>query len=109
MANKSVFMVSLNSKRLQDYLNEPRVELNFNEFTEVFVYDIPETLNGLFSNNLNIKGQSKIIENVIEDVNKKIVRNSINRKLIKYSEIKNIIAENIVSVYTCLLYTSRCV
>ena len=75
--------------------DRPRVELNFNEFTEVFVYDIPETLNGLFFNNLNIKGQSKIIENVIEDVNKKIVRNSINRKLIKYSD--------------CLLYTSRCV
>lgn len=102
MNNKSVFMVSLNSKRLEAYLDSKNDSINnIAEKLEVFVYDIFEVLNGLFFSNNNIRQQSAEMESIIQRVNEEFVAKSTKSNvLIKFSEIQKEIAPYLIAVYT---------
>lgn len=102
MTKKGIFLVSLNSKRLEDFLkNKEESKLNNGlDKLDVFVFDIFETLNGLFFNDKGISKQNELMENVISDVNKEIVEtNSADRQLIRFTQIQKELSSYMEAVY----------
>lgn len=102
MKRKGIFLVSLNSKRLEEFLkNKESIELNDNiDKIDVFVFDVCETLNGIFFNERDIEQQYVIIENTISLVLEGLVNaDSKNRKLIRFTQLQKEISPYMAAVY----------
>lgn len=100
--NKGVFLVSLNSPKLEDFLNQKRkvsIEPKIDSL-DILVFDVYEILNGLFFNERNVRQQQLVIENAIQRVQDGIV-NVVpkNRKLILFSKIQKGYSEYMSIVY----------
>lgn len=103
MEKKGIFLVSLNSKRLEEFLaNKETVNLNNRiGILDVFVFDIFETLNGLFFNERNIQQQHTAMEEIISSVKDLIVNTDANdRNLIRFTELQKEISPYLAAVYT---------
>jgi quinol monooxygenase YgiN len=103
MTEKGIFLVSLNSKKLDEFLTgrESIRVLDDIENLDVFVFDVFEDLNGLFFNTGNIEEQHQAIETTIKRVQKNIIEiNLPNRKLIRFSELQKKIKPYLIALYS---------
>lgn len=100
MNEKEIFMVSLNSKRLQAYLTEPDLGFLKTKNLDVFVFDTHEILNGLFFERKDASDQRHFIEETIEAVREKLISPDISRRnLLKYSKLVNDLQEELALVF----------
>lgn len=99
---KGIFLVSLNSKKLEDFLNRDLlldIDKDLKKL-DLFVFDGYETLNGIFFNNRNVKEQDELMENTISGVVEKIVNKDIKkRKFLRLSQYQKEISPYVAAVY----------
>ena len=101
MNKRDVFMVSLNSKKLEAYLEKQHEQFSDNNKLDVFVYDVFEVLNGLFFASNNIELVNAQIETVINKVNEQIVlKDTHKNKLIRFSDFQREMSSYLITVYT---------
>ena len=101
MEIRDVFMVSLNSKRLEFYLEKQQKQFSDNNKLDVFVYDVFEVLNGLFFAPNNIEEVNIQMEAVINKVNEQIVIKNVDKnKLIRFSDFQKNMSTYLIAVYT---------
>jgi hypothetical protein len=97
MNKKGIFFLSLNSKKLEDFLiAETSKLINYDGILDVFVFDTFEVLDGIFFNSVNVDQQSNVIETTISKVKNKIM--GIN-SLIRFSNISKHITPYILKVH----------
>lgn len=99
---KGIFILSLNSKRLQDAINN-RNNFHFNhevDELDVYVFDVFEVLNGIFFNESNAWKQKAIIEDIIQKLETGFVAvDTVKRELIRCSNKRKELNPYIKSVY----------
>lgn len=101
MEKRDVFMVSLNSKRLEVYLEKQQQSFSDKNKLDVFVYDVFEVLNGVFFSPNNIEQINEQMESIINKVNQQIVLKDINKnKLIRFSDFQKEMSIYLIAVYT---------
>lgn len=101
MEKRDVFMVSLNSKRLEVYLEKQQQSFSDKNKLEVFVYDVFEVLNGLFFSPNNIEQISVQMESIINKVNQQIVlKDADKNKLIRFSDFQKEMSLYLIAVYS---------
>lgn len=101
MNRRDVFMVSINSKRLEAYLEREQQHFSVINKLDVFVYDVFEVLNGLFFTSNNIEQVNEQMETVIKKVNEQIVlKDTDKNRLIRFSDFQNEISIYLIAVYT---------
>ncbi len=100
MENRDVFMVSLNSKRLEVYLENQQQSFSDKNKLDVFVYDVFEVLNGLFFSPNNIEQINEQMESIINKVNQQIVLKDVDKnKLIRFSDFQKDLSIYLIAVY----------
>lgn len=101
MEKRDVFMVSLNSKRLEVYLEKQQQSFSDKNKLEVFVYDVFEVLNGLFFSPNNIEQINVQMESIINKVNQQIVSKDADKnKLIRFSDFQEEMSLYLIAVYS---------
>lgn len=101
MEKRDVFMVSLNSKRLEVYLEKQQQSFSYKNKLDVFVYDVFEVLNGLFFSPNNIEQINEQMESIINKVNQQIVLKDVNKnKLIRFSDFQKEMPIYLIAVYS---------
>ncbi len=99
---KGIFVLSLNSQRLQDAIkNKNNFHFN-NEVDEldVFVFDVFEILNGIFFTEKNAWGQKEIIEGLIQKLETGFVAvDTVRRELIRCSSKRKELNPYILNLY----------
>lgn len=101
MEKRDVFMVSLNSKRLEVYLEKQQQSFSNKNKLDVFVYDVFEVLNGLFFSPNNIEQINEQMESIINKVNQQIVlKDADKNKLIRFSDFQKEMSIYLIAVYS---------
>jgi len=101
MEKRDVFMVSLNSKRLEVYIEKQQQSFSDKNKLDVFVYDVFEVLNGLFFSPNNIEQINEQMESIINKVNQQIVLKDVNKnKLIRFSDFQKEMSIYLIAVYS---------
>lgn len=101
MEKRDVFMVSLNSKRLEVYLEKQQQKFSDINKLDVFVYDVFEVLNGLFFSHNNIEQINEQMESIINKVNQQIVlKDADKNKLIRFSDFQKEMSIYLIAVYS---------
>lgn len=101
MEKRDVFMVSLNSKRLEVYLEKQQQSFSDKNKLDVFVYDVFEVLNGLFFSPNNIEQINVQMESIINKVNQQIVlKDADKNKLIRFSDFQKEMSLYLIAVYS---------
>lgn len=101
MEKRDVFMVSLNSKRLEVYLEKQQQSFSDKNKLDVFVYDVFEVLNGLFFSTNNIEQINEQMESIINKVNQQIVLKDVDKnKLIRFSDFQKDLSIYLIAVYS---------
>lgn len=99
---KGIFITSLNSKRLQDSINNKN-NFHFNNMVDeldVFVFDTMEILNSIYFTENNAFQQKEIIENIIHKLEENFIAvDTIKRSLLRCSQIRNELKPFLISVY----------
>ncbi len=109
MINKAIFIVSLNSKRLNDAINN---KSNFHfihdvEDLDVFVFDTLEVLNGIFFNKTDAENQKSEIEKIIKRLENDFVGfDKRKRQLLRCSKMRKLLNPYIKAVYDELFSNS---
>ena len=109
MNDKGIFLVSLNSKKLFEFLNKESINImHERQNLDVFVFDVHEVLNGLIFNSLNIEEQNNLIESTIDKVYDNLIKDvkQVERKFIRCSEIPKVIKPYLSKVY-CEFYSNE--
>ena len=91
MGTNGIFIMSLNSKRLNEAIENKNNFLFNNEADDldVFVFDTFEILNSAFFNDGNVQKQQKFIESIIESLETNFVAvDTKKRELIRCSKIR---------------------
>jgi len=102
MNKKGIFLVSLNSKKLDHFLDNEYPLTIDNNLTELdlLVFDNFETLNGIFFNDRNVNNQNNLLEDIIERVKTQIVAtNKEKRNFIRFTEKNRELNQYILAVY----------
>ncbi len=100
---KGIFITSLNSRRLQDAINNKHNPCFSNDIDEldIFVFDTFEILNGIFFSDENAGTQKQKIESIIQCLETDFLSvDSSKRKLIRCSKKRKEINPYILAVYT---------
>lgn len=101
MEKRDVFMVSLNSKRLEVYLEKQQQKFSDTNKLDVFVYDVFEVLNGLFFSPNNIEQINEQMESIINKVKQQIVlKDTDKNKLIRFSDFQKEMSIYLIAVYS---------
>jgi len=101
MEKRDVFMVSLNSKRLEVYLEKQQQKFSDTNKLDVFVYDVFEVLNGLFFSPNNIEHINEQMELIINKVKQQIVlKDADKNKLILFSDFQKELSIYLIAVYS---------
>lgn len=99
---KGIFIMSLNSKKLNDAITH-KDNFHFRheiDELDVFVFDTLEILNGIFLNEHNVKEQQDIIEEIISKLETGFVAvETTKRNLIRCSEARKTLDPYILAVY----------
>lgn len=99
---KGIFIMSLNSKRLQDAINNKN---NFHfkhevDELDVYVFDVFEVLNGIFFTEKDAWQQKETIEKIIQKLETGFVAvDTVKRELIRCSEKRKELNPYILAVY----------
>lgn len=100
--NKSILLVSLNSKRLDKFIQnglDKLIPLK-NEETDIFIFDVFEVLNGILFNSSNILDEKNKLDKIMESVYGKLFDAIPNKgEIIKYSEHKKEIRKYMSIMY----------
>lgn len=99
---KGIFIMSLNSKRLKDAINNKN-NFHFNnevDELDVFVFDTWEILDGIFLNKSNAEQQNNIIERIIGKIETDFIAVDITKRdLLRYSRTRKKLNPYICAVY----------
>lgn len=99
---KGIFIMSLNSKRLQDAINQKNSFHFNNEVDEldIYVFDVFEILNGIFFNSVNVGEQKRLTEDLIEKLRDGFVAvNTTRRELIRCSSKRRELTPYLTALY----------
>lgn len=99
---KRIFFVSLNSKKLDDFLanNEFDNLLNGFDNLDLFVFDTYEKLNGIFFNDSAIETQDGVIEKKIDLIVEAGLKSNNQTQLIRCSKFEKHFENHIAVVYS---------
>jgi hypothetical protein len=102
MNKKGIFIMSLNSKRLQDAINN-KDNFHFNhevDELDVYVFDVFEVLNGIFFTDKNAWQQKETIEEIIQKLETGFVTvDTVRRELIRCSAKRKELNPYILAAY----------
>lgn len=102
MDNRGIILVSLNSKRLNKFIQIGLSELNRiqSDKTDVYIFDIFEILNGVLFNQGNIKEEAIRLEAISQSIYEKLYEALPNKgDIIKYSTSKKNIRKYMAAIY----------
>jgi hypothetical protein len=99
---RGIFILSLNSRRLQDAI---RLKNNFNfnysiDELDVFVFDVYEVLNGIFFTESDVRKQKESIEAIIQQLEDGFIAiDTVKRELIRCSSQRKNLSPYLTTLY----------